>query len=135
MTVTETQVRNLLDGPAATSVLSATITDNITRSLSYVTSIVTSTATPANIDEAVKAMAVWLTYGSYMEGITQQLGAISIADEVKLDHLRLVAELFINQISATPISLDVQNQMDNLQGINPSVFTLSTSEGFKQEDG
>lgn len=132
MAVTETQVRNLLDGPAATSVLSATITDNIARCLIYVTDVQDADAVAANVDEAVKAMAVWLTYGSYMEGITQQLGAISIADETKLDHLRRTAELFINLVSSTPIDLNPENQMKNLQGVHPKVFTLSTSEGFKQ---
>ena len=85
------------------------------------------------IDDAITAIAVWLTYGSYMEGITMQLGSVSLADQTKLDHLRKTAELFANSVSSTFVDLDPANMNQNLVGIDPKVFVLSTTEAFKQE--
>ena len=133
MAVSNQQVRDLLDGPAATSVLDTTITANINRSTAIVNKVKDSSSIVANVDHAITAVAVWLTYGSYMEGISMQLGAISIADQVKLDHLRKVAELFINQIATTFVDLDPDNQKANMQGINPEVFTMTVTEAFKQD--
>ena len=132
MAVTEQEVRDLLDNPAATSVPAATITSNITRSEAFVTDHATSTATTAQKDEAAKAMAVWLTYGSYMEGITQQLGAISIADQVKLDHFRRVAEIFLNEVSQETISLstDASDMKEVTAALDVNILT--TTEAFEQ---
>jgi len=131
MAVTIQNIKDLLDNPAATSVGPDTISANINRSIGIIDSIKDPDATSTNVDNAVIAVAVWLTYGSYMEGITQQLGAISIADETKLSHLRKVAELFVNQISQTKFDLD-PDAGDELVGTDPSVFKLTISEAFKQ---
>ena len=133
MAVNEQEVRDLLDGPAATSVPSATINANINRASIIVDNVKDSAAKPVKVDEATKAVATWLTYGSYMEGISQQLGAISIADQIKLDHLRKTAMLLINMVSTTFVDLDPDNQRDNMQGITPEVFTLTTTEAFTQD--
>jgi len=135
MTVNEQSVRNLLDNPAASSVPGDTIAANITRSISIVNAVKDASATTVRVDHAVRATAVWLTYGSYMEGITQQLGNISVADETKLEHLRKVAELFINTISATSIDLDPDaDAMNMLVGISPEAFVLTTTEAHPQGD-
>ena len=131
MTVIIQNIRDLLDNPAATSVPNDTISANINRSIGIVTSIKDPDAISTNVDNAVIAITVWLTYGSYMEGISQQMGAISIADETKLSHLRRVAELFVNQISQTKFDLD-PDAGDELVGTDPSAFKLTTSEAFKQ---
>jgi len=131
MSVNEQSVRNLLDNPAAGSVPGDTIAANITRSISIVNAVKDAAATTVKVDHAVRAVAVWLTYGSYMEGITQQLGSISVADQIKLDHLRQVSELYINQVSATMVDLDPD--ADNpLVGIAPEAFTLTTTEAHSQ---
>lgn len=133
MAVTEQSVRDLLDKPAQTSVQQDTISANIARSNSIISSIKDASATTVKVDHAVRAMAVWLTYGSYMEGISQLLGNISIADQTKLDHLRRAAELFINDISATQFDLDPDaDAMNQLQGITPEAFVLTTTEAFNQ---
>ena len=130
MAVQLQKVKDLLDNPAATSVPNDTITANINRSIAIIDTIKDPDATITNVDHAVTAVAVWLTYGSYMEGITQQLGAISIADETKLQHLRRVAELFVNQISRSKFDLD-PDEGDELVGTDPSAFKLTTSEAYK----
>jgi len=135
MTVNEQSVRNLLDQPASGSVPGDTIAANITRSISIVNSVKDASATTVKVDHAVRAVAIWLTYGSYMEGITQQLGNISVADETKLAHLRQVAELYINQVSATNFDLDPDaDAMDALVGIAPEAFSLTTTEAHPQGD-
>jgi len=131
MAVNEQSVRNLLDNPAAGSVPGDTIAANITRSISIVNSVKDASATTVKVDHAIRAIAVWLTYGSYMEGITQQLGSISVADEIKLSHLRQVAEFMVNLVSATMV--DLNPDADNpLVGISPEAFTLTTSEAHSQ---
>jgi len=131
MTVSIQNIRDVLDVPAQ-SVADAIITENITRSLEFVTNVQHVDTTAAVTDDAVQAMAAWLTYGSYMEGISQDLGAVSVADQVKLDFLRKVAELFIGQAAQQPIDLDnpVDNMKDTSIPIDPGVFTLTTSEGL-----
>ena len=132
MAVQIQKVKDLLDNPAATSVPNDTISANINRSQAIVDTVKDPDATTTNVDHAVTALAVWLTYGSYMEGITQQLGAISQADQVKLDHLRGVAELYVNQISRSKFDLDPDAE-DELVGTDPSAFKLTTSEAYKFE--
>jgi len=135
MAVTEQSVRDLLDDPARDSVPGDTVNGNISRAKSIVNSIKDAAATTVKVDHATRAVAVWLTYGSYMEGITQQLGNISVADETKLAHLRQVAELYINQVSATNFDLDPDaDAMDMLVGISPEAFTLTTTEAHPQGD-
>ena len=133
MAVTVQSVKDLLDNPAATSVPADSITANINRANSIVDAIKDSAVTTTKRDHAARAVAVWLTYGTYMEGITQQLGNISVADETKLAHLRQVAELFVNQVSATNFDLDPDaDAMDTLVGISPEAFKLTTSEAHSQ---
>jgi len=135
MAVTEQSVRDLLDDPARESVPGDTVNGNISRAKSIVNSIKDASATTVKIDHATRSIAVWLTYGSYMEGITQLLGPISMADETKLTHLRQVAELYVNQISATPFDLDPDaDATDMLVGISPEAFTLTTTEAHPQGD-
>ena len=133
MAVSVQKIRDLLDNPAATSVPADTISANINRAIGIIDTIKDPDATTTNIDNAVAAVTTWLTYGSYMEGITQQLGNISVADQTKLDHLRITAELFINQVSATNFDLDTDaDAMDKIVGISPEAFVLSTSEAHSQ---
>jgi hypothetical protein len=132
MATNEQEVRDLLDKPAATSVSPETVNGNINRSILFVNSIKQATATTNMVDESVKAMAVWLSYGSYMEGITRELGSISEADEVKLNHYRKVAELFLSTVSSQPVNLDnpVENAKGNDIPLDPSVFGLTITEAY-----
>ena len=132
MVVLEQEVRDLLDRPAATSVDANTITSNISRATIIVDGFAQTGSSTVNVDHAIRATAVWLSYGSYMEGISMQMGAMAVADQVKLDHLRTVAELFINQISGTFVDLNASNEKQELQGIDPTAYTLSTTEAYRQ---
>ena len=132
MSVSEKNVRDLLDNPANTSVPQDTVLANITRAESFINKKATTTATVADKDHATAAMAVWLCYGSYMEGISQLLGNISVADQTKLDHLRKTAELFINEIASTYVDLDTDKVGEQMLGIPPAAFGLTTSEAFNQ---
>ena len=91
MAVSEQSIRDFLDGPAATSVQSDTITRNLNRSVNFVDQVKQTGTTTTQDDDASAAMAVWLTYGSFMEGMTEMLGGISLADETKLGHYRKIA--------------------------------------------
>lgn len=135
MAVTEQQVRDFLDGPSSTSVLAATVLTNITRSKNFIDSVKQTGTTTAQDDDATASMAVWLTYGSYMEGITEQLGTISLADETKINHYRKVAELFLGQIAGYTIDLDDPTKGLQAQAqipIDPSTISLTLSEAFAQ---
>ncbi len=135
MAVTEQQVRDFLDGPASTSVLAATVLTNITRAKNFIDSVKQTGTTTAQDDDATAAMSVWLTYGSYMEGITEQLGTISLADETKINHYRKVAELFLGQVAGYTIDLDDPTKGLESQAqipIDPSTISLTLSEAFAQ---
>ena len=128
-------VRNLLDNVPSTSVLDDTITINIDRSKNFVNQVKQVGVTVVQTDDAVTAMAVWMTYGSFMEGITEQLGGISLADETKINHYRKLAELYLGQVAGYTIDLDDPVKGLEAQGripIDPSSISLSTSEGFSQ---
>lgn len=136
MTIDITLIRNLLDGPAATSVPDDTITVNITRSVNFINQVKQTGTTTAQDDDASSAMAVWLTYGSYMEGITEQLGTISLADETKINHYRKVAELFLGQVAGYTIDLDDPTKGLEAQAnipIDPGTAKMTTSEAFSQQ--
>jgi hypothetical protein len=132
MAVNEQEVRNLLDKPAAGSVAQGTINENINRAVLLVNNVKNATSSTNMVDEAVKALAVWTSYGSYMEGISRDLGSTSLADDVKLDHYRKIAELFLAQISSQPV--DLEDPVESAKGaeipVDPSVATLSTSEAY-----
>jgi hypothetical protein len=132
MAVNEQEVRNLLDKPAAGSVAQGTINENINRAVLLVNNVKNATSSTNMVDEAVKALAVWTSYGSYMEGISRDLGSTSLADDVKLDHYRKIAELFLAQISSQPV--DLEDPVESAKGaeipVDPSVTTLSTSEAY-----
>ena len=135
MAVTEEDIRDFLDGPAASSVPAATITINLTRSKNFIDQVKQTGTTTAQDDDATGAMAVWLTYGSYMEGITEMLGSISLADETKINHYRKVAELFLGQIAGYTIDLDDPTKGLEAQAnipIDPSTNSMTTSEAFSQ---
>ena len=128
-------IRNLLDGTPATSVQDDTVTMNIDRAKNFVNQVKQVGVTVVQVDDAVTSMAVWFTYGSFMEGITEQLGGISLADETKLIHYRKIAELFLGQIAGYTIDLDDPTKGLESQAsipIDPSSISLSTSEGFSQ---
>ena len=132
MAVNEQEVRSLLDKPAATSVSQDAINSNINRSILLVNNVKQSTASTNMVDEAIKAVAVWLSYGTYMEGISRQLGNISEADEVKLNHYMKVAELFLAQVSSQPV--DLGNPVTSSEAadipIDPSAFGLTKTSAF-----
>lgn len=135
MAVTEQQVRDFLDGPPATSVPAATVLTNITRSKNFINSVKQIGTTTQQDDDATAAMAVWLTYGSFMEGITEQLGTISLADETKINHYRKVAELFLGQVAGYTIDLDDPTKGLQAQAnipLDPGTVSLSLSEAFAQ---
>ncbi len=108
------------------------INSNINRSILLVNNVKQSTASTNMVDEAIKAVAVWLSYGTYMEGISRQLGNISEADEVKLNHYMKVAELFLAQVSSQPV--DLGNPVTSSEAadipIDPSAFGLTKTSAF-----
>jgi len=135
MAVNEAMIRDFLDGPSATSVPSDTITINITRAENFINQVKQVGTTTSQNDDAAAAMAVWFTYGSYMEGITEQLGTISLADETKINHYRKVAELFLGQVAGYTIDLDDPTKGLEAQAqipIDPGTISLSLSEAFSQ---
>jgi hypothetical protein len=133
MTVLEADVKALLDVSASAGLTSATFTANIGRSKRVVDDVADPLADAAQVDDAIAAMAAWLSYGAYTEGISQELGNISIADKTKLNHFRKVAEYFINRISLEPVDLSMNNVgSESLIGLDPSVAGMTTSEQFDQ---
>jgi len=130
--VSVTSVKSLLDDVASNKLADATVTANIGRALRIVNDVKDPAAKDTRVEDAVRAIAVWLSYGSYTEGISQALGNISVADEVKLNHFRKIAELFLNQISKESMGLDVDFSDQKLIGLPPEVAALTTSEAYKQ---
>lgn len=131
MTVSVQNVKDLLDISASAGLTTATFTANIARSLRVVNDVKDASASAEQVDDAVAAMAAWLSYGAYTEGISQELGNISIADRIKLQHFRKVAEFFINRIASEPVDLDVDNvTKESLIGIDPSIAGLTTTEKY-----
>ncbi len=131
--VSEESIRALLDKPAQKSVSTETIMDNIMRCKRLIENVLDPVAKDSVVEDAIRAFAVWLTYGAYMEGITAQFGGISVADQTKLDHYRKVAELFIAQVSRSPLDLDLSDDAGEANiGIPPSVATLTNSDGYSQ---
>ena len=61
MAVNEQEVRSLLDKPAATSVSQDAVNENINRSILLVNNVKNTLASVNMTDEAVKALAVWMT--------------------------------------------------------------------------
>lgn len=129
MTVSTTSVRDLLDHVAAEHLSETSIQANIDRYKRIIDDVADPDASTAKLDDAIRAGAVWLSYGTYIEGITQSLGNISVADETKLDHFRKVAELFLNRISRERISLEDDDEEIMLP---PEVTILTTSEAYSQ---
>jgi hypothetical protein len=133
MTVVVQDVKDLLDISASAGLTTATFQANIDRSKRIVDDVKDPDANAAQVDDAIAAMAAWLSYGAYTEGISQELGNISVADKAKLEHFRKVAEFFINRISAEPVDLDYNNVSDeSLIGLDPSVSGMTTSERYEQ---
>src|SRR3990172_3605246 len=135
MSINVQQIKDLLDKPASANLSNDTITANLDRSKRFVDNVADPNAHSDDIEDAKRAMCVWLCYGSYMEGITQLMGAISVADKTKLDHLRGIAELYINSVSISPVTLSSDGTamaMEQEIGIDPSVFKLTTTETYSQ---
>ncbi len=131
--VSASSIRNLLDNVASRAINDGTLTGNINRCRRLVLDVQDPLAKESRVEDAIRAMAVWLTYGAYTEGISNQFGNISIATKEKLDHFRKAAELFLNRISKEVIDLDIGDMSDQkLIGTDPSVFTMTTSEGYTQ---
>ena len=133
MTVVAADIKALLDVSASAGINSATYTANIARSLGLVTDVADTLSSADQKDHAVAAMAAWLCYGAYTEGISQELGNISIADKVKLNHFRSVAEFFINRISLEAVDLSMTNvAKETLIGMDPSISSMTTTEIYTQ---
>lgn len=131
MVVSTKSVRDLLDNIASEHLKDESIEANIERYGRIVDDVKDPTITDEDkIDDATRAGAVWLSYGTYTEGITQDLGNISVADETKLDHFRKVAEFFLNRISKEKIDLDTEG--NSLIGVPPEVASLTTSDAYTQ---
>ncbi len=130
--VSVVSVKSLLDDVASNKLADATVTANINRSRRIIEDVKDPLAKDTRVEDAIRAIAVWLSYGSYTEGITQQLGNISVADEVKLNHFRKVAELFLNQVSKESMGLDIDFSDQTMIGLPPEVAALTTSEAYKQ---
>lgn len=132
MTVVVQDVKDLLDISASAGLTTATFQANIDRATRIVDDVKDTSAVAAQVDDAIAALAAWLSYGAYTEGISQELENISIADKVKIQHFRKVAEFFINRISVEPVDLDISNiNNDTLIGGDPSWSSLTTSERFE----
>lgn len=131
--VSAQSVRDLLDDVASRAINDDTLTANINRCRRLVSDVQDPTAVTSRVEDAIRAMSVWLTYGGYTEGISNQFGNISIAEQAKMDHFRKSAELFLNRISREIMDLDVADMSDRpLIGIDPGVSNMTTSEGYLQ---
>lgn len=131
MTVLEQSVRDLMDNIAASHLLAASINANIARFKRIVDDVKDPLETDTDkIDDAIRAGAVWLSYGTYVEGMSQNLGIVPPMAKQKLDHYRSVAELFLNRISKERIDLDKDG--NELIGVPPEVMGLTTTEGYYQ---
>ncbi len=130
--VSATSVKELIDDVASNKLKDDTVTANINRARRIVEDVRDPAAKDSRVEDAIRGIAVWLSYGSYTEGITQALGNISVADEVKLNHFRKVAELFLNQISKEAMGLDIDFSNQTLIGLPPEVTALTTSEAYRQ---
>jgi len=131
MVVSVQSVRDLLDNVASQHLHDNSIQANTDRYKRIVEDVQDPDIINQNkIDDAIRAGAVWLSYGTYTEGIAQDLGNISVADQTKLDHFRDVAELFLNRVSKERVSLD--DNGEELIGVPPQVAGLTSSEGYLQ---
>jgi len=134
MTVTVQSVRDLLDVVPSKHVTDTVVQANIDRAKRVIDNVKDPLAVTAEVDDATRAFAVWLTYGSYSEGISQDLGNIPVALKEKMDHFRKVAEFFINRISREAVDLNVEDISEQtLIGLPPDISALTTSEGYIQE--
>lgn len=127
MPVVIQDIRDLLDAVPNQSVPDPTIQKNIDRATNFVNSIKDASASVSLVEDAIRAMAVWLTYGSYSEGISEQIGETSQALKTKLDHYKSVAELYINMVSTEFISLDPKQKKEEMFGENITTYRLSDS--------
>ncbi len=131
MTVSKQSVRDLLDNVAADHLLDNSVQANIDRFKRIVDDVKDPTETDTDkIDDAIRAGAVWLCYGTYIEGISQDLGNIAVAQRIKLKHFMRVAEMFLNRISRETIDLD--NEGADPIGVPADVMGLTTTEGYTQ---
>ena len=131
MAITIDEVKNFLEQPAQDLLSDVTVTQNIERSQALVDSVKRAGAVLVNIEHAVRSLAVWFTYGSYVEGMSQQIGAQGISEvKTKLEHYRRIAQLFINLISASAISLDPDGDLENMIGVPPEIAAMGKSEGY-----
>lgn len=131
MAITVEEVKNFLEQPAQDFLADVTVTQNIERSQALVDTVKRADAILSAVEHAVRALAVWFVYGSYVEGMSQQLGAQGISEiKTKLEHYRTVAQLFINTVSASAISLDPDGDLERMVGVPPEILSLSDSEGY-----
>lgn len=135
MVVTDQELLDLLDKPASIylSNSTTTVTLNRNRAERFVDN---AGCIAGNVrDDAVRAMGVWLLMGSYAESMSEQLGSQALSElRTKLDHLRRVAMLFINQCSSSFISLDPESMQDTLIGVPPAAgLGLTPSEGYTKD--
>jgi len=117
MTVTVQSVRDLLDNVAASHLTSAAVQANIDRWKRIVDNVKEAGAAIAEVEDAIRAGAVWLSYGTYVEGINQTMGAIAVADKIKLDDIGTAQQKidianYRQSLRDLPASTDIQ--IDNL---------------------
>ena len=133
MAVTTTDIVNFLEKPAQDFLNQAdTVQPNINRSQRMVDNVKRTGVNINDEEDAVKALAVWLTYGSYMEGISEQLGGqgVDASMRTKLEHLRRVAQLFMNNIASSAITLNPDADFENMIGVSPENVKMSPTEGY-----
>lgn len=131
MTVSTNSVRDLLDNVAADHLSDASIQANIDRFKRIVDDVKDPAETDTNkIDDAIRAGAVWLSYGTYIEGISQDLGNVAVAQNIKMKHFMRLAEMFINRISKELIDLDEDGSQK--VGTPSDVMGMTTSEAYNQ---
>ncbi len=129
MTATIGEIRNLMDSVSASQLADDVLTAHLTRAINWVGNTSESTATAIDVDNAVRALAVWLAYGSYTEGMSRQLGSVPETARWKLEHYRRVAELFVNDVSKSAIDFDEDRKTPI--GLPPLV-EFPTSEGWQK---
>ena len=115
MTITVEDVRKLLDKLASGSVSSNTIQANIADASTLVNKFVKTYAEPDLVDTAIKRVAVWLSYVSYAEGQSFQLGATPMVSKDKIDGFREMAELYLNLVSDERVDLEDIRRTDMQQ--------------------
>jgi len=119
MAATVQDIRDRLDALASTQVPDGVITAAIEDSTIFIDSVKTTDAASDLLDLAYKRYATYLSYLSYAEGISMQRGGLPEITKIKLDELRVVAEIMINKVATEPVSLSVVASGELQLGLPP----------------